>query len=250
MKPIDRDAYASWSDAAREAVAACAGPGSPLLAEMIAARRRISASFETDPSYYLTQLGANLRRELSVIRKCLDAVGGGEAAPPEARRPSARPSSTDGPVRPPASVPPKPTPRSESRSVRRPRSGILVVGPEGTKAAQTVLAALEGHGARAARLLEARGAPGDLLGAEAEAICGIVVLSAGVPPSLDAAFSLGLLIGLLSLERVCVVHDDEADLPFREAGVLHVSLQDPDGWRPKVLERFGLGGGGRPHDLA
>jgi hypothetical protein len=50
MKPIDRDAYAAWSDGAREAVAACCGAGSPLLGELIAARRRISASFETDPS--------------------------------------------------------------------------------------------------------------------------------------------------------------------------------------------------------
>lgn len=79
MKPIDRTAYVAWSDALREAVASAFGPGSREHKELFVARREISVRFDSDPSYYLTQLAANLRRELSVLKKCLDSLGEGGA---------------------------------------------------------------------------------------------------------------------------------------------------------------------------
>ncbi|MGQ9591262.1 MAG: hypothetical protein ACUVYA_13330, partial [Planctomycetota bacterium] len=88
-RPLDREGYAAWSDATREAVGDSLGTESPLFRELLAARRKISVRYELDPSYHLTQIGANLRRELEVVRKCLaelEAAAGGPAGAATASR--------------------------------------------------------------------------------------------------------------------------------------------------------------------
>ncbi len=70
-QPVVRETCEAWTRGAREACAAIYGPASAGLRVVAAAHRRIMTNFDTDPSYYLTQVVANLHRELKVIDKLL-----------------------------------------------------------------------------------------------------------------------------------------------------------------------------------
>ncbi len=70
-QPVVRETCEAWTRGAREAFAAIYGAASAELKEIAGAHRRIMTNFDTDPSYYLTQVVANLHRELKVIDKHL-----------------------------------------------------------------------------------------------------------------------------------------------------------------------------------
>ncbi len=70
-QPVVRETCEAWTRGAREACAAIYGTTSAELKELAGAHRRIMTNFDTDPSYYLTQVVANLHRELKVIDKYL-----------------------------------------------------------------------------------------------------------------------------------------------------------------------------------
>ncbi len=277
MKPIDREAYAVWSEAARAAVGELLGAESQLYKELLAARRAISVRFEVDPSYYLTQLGANLRRELAVLRKCIEEV---EAAEGAARReeylratasdpaPSARARTAQsrseavrgrtGGVATAAAVAvetPPPTARAETRPAASERGALgvpslLVYCEREEKCARAVLAALEAWGAKPVSGLEKLLSMREALRGGA-GTCAVVVASGssgGDAPAessdrlRSAACAAGFLAALLGPRRVSVVFEGESPLLPEGFGILQVSIADPDGWRPKVLAAFRAGG--------
>lgn len=234
-RPLDREGYAAWSDATREAVGDSLGTESPLFRELLAARRKVSVRYELDPSYHLTQIGANLRRELEVVRKCLaelEAAAGGPAgaatASPAAPRP-ARASSA-------RAVPEKP------RTAGAPRL-VVYLEREG-KCGRAVLAALEPWGARAVVGTESLFAFRDALReGEREGACAVVVAAGGGAGSgsegrAGAACAAGFLAALLGPARVAVVGEEEGAALPAGSGILEVWIGDPDGWRPRVLAAF------------
>ena len=75
-QPMSKDDYFEWSDASRIKIAEHYGESSPQTQEFFKARWEISTSPDSDPSMYLTQVGANLRRELRVLEKFLRQEGG------------------------------------------------------------------------------------------------------------------------------------------------------------------------------
>ena len=265
MKPIDKEVYAAWSDATREIVGQIFGAASQHFKDFLGARRTISVRFDNDPSYYLTQLGANLRRELGVLKKCLDAVEAEGRPAPARASPPVQPVSAPKPVgaRPAVSAAEKATAKPAEKSTAKPaekstakpaesRVKILVVAEE-EEAAQMLLAALEWGNAMPVPLW-----PGfeDVRGAaerrteDGEEVCAVVALAAGEAPrkgkseksgsplSQEMAFTLGVLVGALGAGRVCAVSPQGAPPLPPDCGIHAVSLQDPDGWRAKIFERF------------
>ena len=243
MKPLDRGAYIAWSDSTRQAVGESLGGGSPLLRQLISARRTISVKFENDPSYYLTQLGANLRRELSVLRKCMNELGD-------------IPGSVSAPSRPSSQLAARRRSVQDLESATRTRVGqrqaptaqptereakILVVPSGQKKSDDAVLSALRSWNPTLVRPDEDAVKTRKEILPHGEEACVVFI---GIPQGKDhagaagSAFALGFLAGLLGPERICVLHAGEEESPFGKSGILHVSLQDPDGWRPKILGHF------------
>ncbi len=70
-QPVQRETCETWTAATREILADIYDVGSKRYREFLAANRQILTSFDTDPSYYLTQVVANLHRELNVLQKCI-----------------------------------------------------------------------------------------------------------------------------------------------------------------------------------
>jgi hypothetical protein len=68
-QPVAHETCEAWTRTAREGFAAIWGVTSAELKELAAARRKIMTSFDTDPSYYLTQVVASLHREIKIIDK-------------------------------------------------------------------------------------------------------------------------------------------------------------------------------------
>lgn len=67
-QPMQKDDYFEWSDATRVKMVERYGT-SPKAQEFSKARWEIATTLEADPSSYLTQIGANLRRELRTLEK-------------------------------------------------------------------------------------------------------------------------------------------------------------------------------------
>jgi hypothetical protein len=70
-QPVKKEICEEWTAATRTIVSDVFGPGSKPYRDFVAANRRIFTSFDTDPSYYLTQVVANLHRELRVLEQCV-----------------------------------------------------------------------------------------------------------------------------------------------------------------------------------
>ncbi len=70
-QPMQKDDYIEWSDRARLDIVERYGTDSPKTAEFFKARWEISTTLEGDPSSYLTQTGANLRREMRTLEKLM-----------------------------------------------------------------------------------------------------------------------------------------------------------------------------------
>ncbi len=67
-QPMQKDDYFEWSDAARVKIAERYGTA-PETQDFFKARWKIATTLEADRSSYLTQIGANLRRELRTLEK-------------------------------------------------------------------------------------------------------------------------------------------------------------------------------------
>ena len=65
---MQKDDYFEWSDAARVKIAECYGTALEAQ-DFVKARWEIATTLEADRSSYLTQIGANLRRELRTLEK-------------------------------------------------------------------------------------------------------------------------------------------------------------------------------------
>lgn len=70
-QPMQKNDYIEWSDRARLDIVERFGTDSPKTAEFFKARWEIAATLEGDPSSYLTQTGANLRREMRTLEKLM-----------------------------------------------------------------------------------------------------------------------------------------------------------------------------------
>lgn len=237
MRPLDKEAYASWSESTREAIAGSLGASSERLRQLVQARRAISVRYEIDPSYHLTQVGANLRRELSVLRRCISELG--DAPPPDAFR---RPAKVA------ASLIEK-TEAERPASSRRTRDAgargtkLLILLHDAASVDRVTRSALESLDSSVIRPVD-DGILAKILKGEGDVSRGIVVLSGSgdagsSPPAARSLFALGVLAGRLGPERVCVLHPEGLRLPSAQSGILHVSLQDPDGWRTRIVQHFG-----------
>lgn len=222
MRPIDRETYVQWSDSTREAVGSLFGGGSALVRELIAARRRISVTYETDPSYYLTQLAANLRRELAVVRKCIGRAGEEIALSAEASPSMAA------------------APRAPARKTAVARSSRLLVIPgKSRRLNEKVLSALESERVLGVSLPADAGKLSAEIGRDSTDDFALVVVSdppQGAAASQELGFTVGFLAGLLGPDRVCVLRSRDVEPLFAETGVADVSLEDSRGWSARVLE--------------
>ena len=70
-QPVERKTCESWTERARELLRDFFGADAKVYRDFVAANRRIFTSYDTDPSYYLTQVVANLHRELRVLETCI-----------------------------------------------------------------------------------------------------------------------------------------------------------------------------------
>ncbi len=75
-QPMNKDGYFKWSDDARTKIAECFGENSPKTQKFLKARWEIAATPDSDPSIYMSQVGANLNRELKMLRRFLEEEGG------------------------------------------------------------------------------------------------------------------------------------------------------------------------------
>ena len=79
-QPVARESCEEWTAGAREVIGELFGEDSDEMDRLVRANRRIMTHFQTDPSYYITQLVANLHRELKVVEECFKAKEAGAAA--------------------------------------------------------------------------------------------------------------------------------------------------------------------------
>jgi hypothetical protein len=249
MKPIDRTVYAAWSEGARELVGKLLGADSAAFKEFLQARRSISVRFESDPSYHLTQLGANLRRELDVLRSRIvlaegvtsvgarsplrTASSGSSVAPMDGRAaPEARPARSRAAT--PATSPP----------ASREDGGLFLLSFSGEPVERRTLDALASWDVKRLsqeKLFGVRRGDGALLSGVRAGTRVILLVGAGpreraAARALDLAFAAGFLLGTLGRDRVCLLLEEGAEAPPADWGISSVSLDDPDGWRPKVLQ--------------
>lgn len=70
-QPVERKTCEHWTARTREILAESLGADAKVYRDFLAANRRIFTSYDTDPSYYLTQVVANLHRELRVLETCI-----------------------------------------------------------------------------------------------------------------------------------------------------------------------------------
>jgi len=82
-QPVAKETCEKWTAESRELLAGVYGADSKVYRDFVTANRRILTSYDTDPSYYLTQVVANLHRELRVLERCVkekeDEIAAAEA---------------------------------------------------------------------------------------------------------------------------------------------------------------------------
>ena len=224
---MSKDDYLQWSESARLKVAEQFGSGSAKAQEFVKARWEISTSLDSDPSMYLTQVGANLRRELRTLEKFLRQGGG---TPPVARgRESAlrRFSSQASPPATPSQPP--------SKTAATKKSVLVLTGSsskwsdEATRTVSDLSMAVVGVSE------DDRRAPGSFRAAVGSAQATSVLLfvdrdpgsrGAKARPKIDAVLQLGILLGVLGPERVIAVVDPKVALPDGLQGVRQVLIGD------------------------
>lgn len=209
-QPMNKDDYFEWSDAARIKIAERYGSNSPKTAEFLKARWKISTSHDTDPSYYLTQIGANLRRELRTLEKFLRQ----EDETPE--------------TRPPLQPPPADKPAAKKK--------VLIfkgLDPD--------------HFEHAAKIVTELGlSPTEVSDQERQAIgplrsalntsgvtCALHFVDrcptsrgAKARPKVESVLELGILLGALGPERVIALVHPKISMPARADGARQISLED------------------------
>ncbi len=218
-RPMDREGYFAWSDEARQKIGDVYGESSPQAMEFVKARWEIKTSIDSDPSMYLTQLGANLRRELRVLEK-LERDG-----PPTPAAGSKPAKTTPKPEAPPAE-PAAATTAATAAATRR----VLVLAGEDEELASTVSGVVEEQGfapidiaikGREA-LFELRSSP-----VTAEIAAALVIVDPGVTgeaPDAGCVFELGLLVGALGSERVVALVAEGIKLPRSAVAVSRIDL--------------------------
>jgi hypothetical protein len=203
-QPVARETCDAWTRAAREGFAAIWGVQAAELKELAGARRKIMTNFDTDPSYYLTQVVANLHREIKVIDKY--AKQKEEAA------------------------------REQGASVKNlPKFAALVWVRDGADAANEVAAAL----AKGSLEPHIVAGGGDLLGrvmALPTLRYGVVVAPAGADGGVasEAAYAMGCLAGRLGASRVVVLLDGPAKLPGAMQQLRAFGLSDAKRWQSEL----------------
>ncbi|MBI4585359.1 MAG: hypothetical protein HY717_15205 [Planctomycetes bacterium] len=222
-QPMDREHYRQWSDSARKQLAESYGPTDPKVREFFTSRREISTSFELDPSYYLTQIGANLRRELKVLEKISREQGESPAA---ATAPTAR----------------GPTPQAPRAAAGAPSAArkVLILAGKGSE--------LIGPGSQAAGeagfateiLPDEKRRSSDALRAAlvASRPNAVVVVWDQEPSSpsrsgatpVEAALELGLAIGIFSPAKVLILFNEKTPPPENAGGAAQIPLRADPGW--------------------
>lgn len=202
-QPVARETCEAWTRAAREGFAAIWGVESDELRELAGARRKIMTNFDTDPSYYLTQVVANLHREIKVIDKYA-----------KQKEEAARAQGTAAPSAP---------------------KFAAVVWARNDAAGRDAAAAL-GKGA-----VEPVIVPGDAdvlarVLALATLRYGVVVAPAGAGGEVapGAAFAAGCLAARLGASRVALLLEGSPKLPGAMQGLRAFDLADANKWREQL----------------
>ena len=205
-QPVERKTCEGWTAAAREIFAEIYGTDAKVYRELVAANRKIFTSFETDPSYYITQLVANLHRELRVLEKCAK----------EKRRSSAAHGAIARP--------------------KKPKFAAFLWSP-GPAAAESVQDFLKDSGFEVVAVNgKGKGEPFWKKVAQANMRYGVVVLpGAGDAAGLtDAIFVCAYLAGRLGSARTLVLLESSSGLPGTAEFLRTVALKDTDAWQSKL----------------
>lgn len=213
-QPMQREAYFQWSDSARFKIAERFGANSPKTLEFMKARWEISTPFDSDPSMYLTQIGANLRRELRVLEKFV-RLEGGTPAQGAARQPSfQRPAPTRAPE----------------------RTRVLVLAGGQPQVRDQIVRIVTDLGFVADRPADhPREAAGPLCSAVSDPEVGAALVLVDRDPSsrgarrrprLEAVLRLGIAAGAIGPDRVVALVDPAVALPDLAAGVRQIPSDD------------------------
>ncbi|MBN1417775.1 MAG: hypothetical protein JXP34_03310 [Planctomycetes bacterium] len=203
-RPLDKDRYEAWWEIVRDAYARAFGETSKETKEIISAHRPITVTYDLDPSFYLTQVGANLRREMKLLEQGAAAAKTRAAAAAEA----------------PSGVP------------------VAIFPEAGGTLGKKLAAFLKGSGAEPALVgMDPDGTlPSWIAGGEAEKLGGAVVVltreaaGKGKPAgaSAESLFLLGVAAGALGADRVCAVCESALELPGAASAIAIATADDPE----------------------
>ncbi len=218
-QPMDREHYRQWSDSARKQLVESYGPTDPRVREFFSLRREISTSFDLDPSYHLTQIGANIRRELKVLEKISRELG--ESPAPAARGPAPQ------------------APRSAAAAPAAARKVLILAGKDSELIGPGSQAAGEA-GFAAETLPDEKRRSSDALRAAlvASRPNAVVVVWDQEPSSpsrsgatpVEAALELGMTIGVFSPAKVLILFNEKTPPPEIASGVAQIPIRKEPDW--------------------
>ena len=214
--PMSKDDCVQWSDTARAAVVGRYGSSSPKTLEFLKARWEISTSELADPSMYLTQVGANLRREMRLLDKLL----------------MQEEETTGTPT--PKTAPPPPAVTTAPPA----RKKVLIFGGKNWEHLERVIAVVGELGLSAVEVADGdRQSVGSIRSMlEADDLTAALLVverdpasrGAKIRPKIDSILEFGVLIGVLGAARIFVLVDPRVSMPARAEGVSVTSLEDLD----------------------
>ena len=241
-RPLDEEAYFRWSDDAREKIAAAYGAESPQTREFFRSRWVVSKT-ATDPSAYLTQIGANLRRELRTFQK-LERQGGPPETPPPASKPAAaKPNAEPATEEAPSHQPPAAEPGEPAAATR-----VLILGGANEADSKRAAEIVEGLDLSAIEVAEQYREALAQLGASAggsEIAAALVFVdpdpkssSSKPSPQAQSVLELGVLIGALGPERIVVLVSGAVSMPRLAREVRQIRLSGGESFEGELVEWF------------
>ncbi len=215
-QPVEKELCENWTQETRRLLVEIYGAGSKEYRDFVAANRKILTSYDIDPSYYLTQMVANLHREIRVLERCLKEKQNQLAAEEALAAVKGR------------------------KKVQTKYSAVLWA--ENGSAGKEVASFLEERGFKVSALGKGKGKKDALwtLVAQRDVQYGVVVLgprkndSNGKTPSPDGLLVAGYLAGRLGRARVLVLVEGKTQLPQTAGFLRTVPIQNAQAWRKEI----------------
>ena len=246
-RPLDEEAYFRWSDDAREKIAAAYGAESPQTSEFFRSRWEVSKT-ATDPSAYLTQIGANLRRELRTFQK-LERQGGPPETPPPASKPAAKkPAAAKPSAEPATEEAPSPQPPAAEPEEPTAATRVLILGGANEADSKRAAKIVEGLDLSAIEVAEQYREALAQLGASAggsEIAAALVFVdpepkssSSKPSPKAQSVLELGVLIGALGPEKIVALVSGAVSMPRVAREVRQIRLSEGESFEGELVEWF------------